>query len=313
MITNFPNGVSSFGIPLLGSGDIFTTGKVFFVSSTSGNNGSNGKSPSKALATLANAAARCTANKGDIIVLMPGHAESISSSTSLTLSTAGVTVIGVGLGAARPTLTFTTAATATINVTANSVAFKNVLFVANFADIVAPFTLTTAKDFTLIDCAFRDTSAILNFLYIIDTNATSNAADGIRIEDCRRMGLGATNNTSIIKMDGTNDRLTVKRCFFKHAATTAAGFMQIATTKAVTNAWVEDNVFDLVGATGLTTGTLITTDVSTNSGMIRRNTIFSLDATSEILVTASSGFHFDENHSSAVADASGYVLPARDS
>jgi hypothetical protein len=73
------------------------------------------------------------------------------------------------------------------------------------------------------------------------------------------------------------------------------------------------NIMSFVGATNATTGTMITTDGTTNSGMISRNLIQSLDATSEILVTASSGFLFSQNYSSAVADKSGYLLPAGDS
>lgn len=310
--TNFPNGVSSFGILLPSASDLLTTGKVFYVDSNLGNNGNSGREPTKAVATLANAITRVTANKGDIIVLMPGHAETISTATALTLSVAGVKIIGLGFGVMRPTFTLGTSATATINVTANSVQFKNVLFVANVADCASCFTLTTAKDFTLVECEFRDTSAILNFLYIIDTNTTSNAADGIFMQNCKRIGLGATTNTGIVKMDGTNDRFTVIGCYFAHAAVTGGGFMQIATTKIVTNALLWRNIFNFVGATSLTTGTLITTDVSTNSGVLHDNVVFDLDPTSEILVTATSGFKFGVNYSSAVADKSGYIVPAQD-
>ena len=44
-LTNFPNGVSSFGVPILGGGTIFTTGSIFFVDSTTTAGINNGKSP----------------------------------------------------------------------------------------------------------------------------------------------------------------------------------------------------------------------------------------------------------------------------
>lgn len=263
-------------------------------------------------ATLAGAVSLCTAGASDTIVILPGHTETISSATALTISVSGVQILGLGTGALRPTFTLDTAATATINITAANVTFKNCLFVANFADIASCFTLTTAKDFRIDNCEFRDTSSVLNFLALVDTDTTSNNADGITIVDSAWLGLGATANTCVVKMDGTNNRFQVQRNYFAHAAVTAAAFMPIATGKVVTNLRVLDNIFNFVGATGLTTGMLITTNGSTNSGVIARNFNKNLDATSEILVTASSGFVFFENKSTSVADASGYTLPAAD-
>jgi hypothetical protein len=288
-------------------------GNVIYVDSVNGSDTANsGTSPDKAVASIAQAVTLATANNNDVIILMPGHVESIATATALTLSKAGVRIIGLGTGSRRPTITYTTAATATINVSAANVRIENVIFVANFADVAAAFTTTTAKSLQLVDCEFRDTASNLNFVTIIDTNATSNDTDGLHLERVKWFGLTATTNSTVIKMDGTNTRLFTKDCYFAQAAVTAGGFMIIATGKVVTNAIIDNNVFNLVGATGLTTGTLITTDGTTNSGILMNNKVFELDATTEILVTASSGFVFMENKSSAVADKSGYLLPAAD-
>lgn len=257
--------------------------------------------------------ANVVASRGDVVLVLPGHAETISSSTALTISKAGLTIIGLGEGALRPTFTLDTATSATINVTAANVTIRNMIFVANLAAIVAAFTTTTATDFALIGCEFRDTTAILNFVNIVDTNATSNNTDGLRIEDCKRIGLGATTSTTIVKMDGTNNRLSIKRNYFAHAAVTGGGLMIIATGKVVTNAEITDNVCNFVGASNLTTGVLITTDGSTNSGYLARNYAQGLDDTTPILVTASSGFKYYDNKYSSNADASGFLLPAVDS
>lgn len=250
--------------------------------------------------------------RGDVIIVLPGHTETISSSTALSISKAGLYIQGLGYGSSRPTFTLDTATTATINITAANVTFNNCLFVANFAAIVSLFTLTTASDLALLGCEFRDSASNLNFINIIDTDATSNHADGIKIEDCRRTGAGADTNTTIIKMDGTNDRLYVKRNYFAHAAITDGCLMIIATGKVVTNAEIELNKCNFVGATTSTGGILITTNGSTNSGYIDNNKIWSLDVTTEILVTASSGFKFGINYYAGAADKSGYILPAQD-
>jgi hypothetical protein len=295
-------------------------GRVFYVSNNSapsrgqrvGSDNSRG-TQDQPFATLAYAVSQCLANNGDIIFVLPLHAETISSATALTINIAGIAIVGLGMGTNRPTFTLGTATTATINVTAANVAISNVLFKANLADIVSLFTTTTAKSFTLDTCEFRDNASNLNFARIVDTNATTNDTDDLTINNCRWYGLGATSASCLIKMDGTNARLTVTNNFIAHAAVTDAGLMPIATGKVVTSAVIDNNIMSFVGATNATTGTMITTDGTTNSGMISRNLIQSLDATSEILVTASSGFLFSQNYSSAVADKSGYLLPAGDS
>lgn len=312
----FTGGITIRGLPLT----VSHPGKVFFLNNSSvvadggiGGSDSNPGTLQKPFSTLAGALLNCTANRGDIIMVMPGHAETISSASALTLNVAGVAIVGMGVGTLRPTFTLDTANTATINVSAANVSIANCLFVANFLAIAACFTTTTAKSFTLDNCEFRDTSSILNFKTIVDTNTTSNDTDGLHIEKCMFHGLGTTSGSALVKMDGTNDRLTIIDSFIKHSATSTAGLMPIATGKVVTNAKIINNVIDLVGAQAATTGIIITTDGSTNSGIIRRNAITSLDDTSELLVTASSGFMHDLNYYSSDRNKSGYILPAADS
>ncbi len=264
------------------------------------------------IAAAVSALSGSRANTGDTLLLAPGHTETISTSTALSISIAGLYIRGVGNGNGRPIITLDTATTATINITAANVTFQNVIMVANFAAIAAAFTLTNAPDFAILNCEFRDTSNVLNFVNIVDTDTTSNHADGLRIEDSYRIGLGATANTTLVKMDGTNDRLSVKRNYVAHAATTDGGLMIIATGKVVTNAQIVANMCNFVGSASSTGGILITTNGSTNSGFLDQNKIWSLDATTEILVTASSGFKFGLNYYSGTADTSGYLLPAAD-
>ena len=309
----FADGLSVRGMPI----NVMYPGKVFFLNNSSvladhGIGGSdNGPGTyQKPFRTLANAILRVVPSRGDIICVMPGHAETISSAVALTMSVAGVAVVGLGQGGLRPAFTLDTANTATINVTANNVAFVNCLFKANFLAIAALFTLTTASHFSLSQCEFRDNSSVLNFKNIVSTSATSAAAAGLDIENCNWYGLGATTNTALVNMAGTNDRVTIKNNYVAHAAVTGAGVMPIATGKVVTNLILDNNVFNLVGATSLTVGILITTDGSTNSGIISRNFIKGLDDTSPILVTASSGFIYDQNYYAGTADVSGFLVPA---
>lgn len=264
-------------------------------------------------ATLDAAVSASTANRGDLILILPGHTETISSATALALDVAGVAIVGIGRGSLRPTFTLGTATTTTIGVSAANIKVKNVIVVANFADIVSAFTLTTAVGFTLEDVEVRDTSAILNFLNVIDTNTTTNDADDLTLLRVRRLGAGATTATRIIKMDGTNARLRVKDCYFAHLnVDDGALFMAIATGKVVTDMEVDNCVFNFVGVSSATAGVLITTNGSTNSGFIKNSFVKHLDTTTEIMVTASSGFVFTDLKASAVADKQGYLVPAAD-
>lgn len=65
-LTNFPNGIKSFGVPVLG-GMLPFTGSYFFVKPVSGLDGNDGLSPDSALKTLPVALAKCTANKNDVV------------------------------------------------------------------------------------------------------------------------------------------------------------------------------------------------------------------------------------------------------
>src|SRR5512138_1472506 len=78
-------------------------GAVFFVHSGTGTDGAGyGKNPDSPVATLDYAIGLCTASKGDVIYVLPGHAENLTTATSLTMDVAGVKVIGLGWGPLRP-------------------------------------------------------------------------------------------------------------------------------------------------------------------------------------------------------------------
>lgn len=261
--------------------------------------------------TLALASAACVAARGDVILVAPGHTESISSSTALTLSVSGVSIIGMGLGSLRPVITLDTANTATINVTANGIVFKNIIFVANFLAIASCFTLTTATDFQLLNCEFRDTSAILDFLFIVTTDATSNHADGMVIDSCVVTSTTAAGVNGLVSFLGTNNRCRISSNFYSSLSTNTAAIIPIATGKILTNFRLLSNWFNITNATGTATGYIITTNGSTNSGIISGNIDHALPTT-PLFCTATSGFVYNGNTHSDQADLQGYPVPAAD-
>jgi hypothetical protein len=95
--------------------------------------------------TLNKAISVCQQGNGDIVLIKPGHLETISDATSLLANVAGCAVIGLGAGTSRPTFILDTATTANIPVRSASMSFQNILFIANFADIASFFTAQRAS------------------------------------------------------------------------------------------------------------------------------------------------------------------------
>lgn len=262
--------------------------------------------------TIDAAVGLCTANAVDRIHVLPGHTETISTATALALDVAGITIVGHGQGNLRPTITLAGGATTTIAVSAADVAIENVIFSANYADIASLFTLTTAKNFTLRKCAFKATAANMNFLAIVDTSTTDNAADGLTIEDCTWVEPD-TATLYLVKGDADIDSLSLKRNYVNLGVNTndLPALVNMATGKDLPNVVITDNlVVRLNDANPL----LVVTDTGTaNHGILARNFVNHADVAGELLVTATTRIgHFD-NKATAAVDASGYLLPAADS
>jgi hypothetical protein len=68
-LTNFPNGITSYGVPVMGGNLPATYGKVWFVDYDNGSDNNNGESAEQAFKTVAVAYAAARTNKNDIIAL----------------------------------------------------------------------------------------------------------------------------------------------------------------------------------------------------------------------------------------------------
>lgn len=182
-------------------------GNIFFVDSGTGTNAaSRGKNPDVALATIDYAVGLCTANNGDVIYVLPGHAENLTVATSVDADVAGVSIIGCGSGSLKPTLS-TTAAAGSFTVGAANVTVKNIRFVANFATgTTTGMTLeSTAHYCTIEDCDFRDTSAANEFLIHISVAA---AVTDLQIKGCTFFTAAGTMSGSVVFAGAsTNARL----------------------------------------------------------------------------------------------------------
>ena len=315
--TNFPNGVTSLGIPQIGSGAIpVTNGNYFFLCNRTGANGSDGNtgtSIAAPLATLAYAISLCAANNNDVIVILPGHAESITTATAVAFNISAITIVGLGNGIQRPTFTFTTANTATIAVSAGSIKISNCIFVGNFLSIASCFTVAAAPNFWVDNCVFRDTSVILGFLSIITTTVSVNA-DGLRFTNNEVQSDATTTPGPTIVVLGTLDRLTILNNVITHSTISnniSALLAQAALV--VTHLNMGYNTVYSVNTDTATGGVLLTTSATTGSGMIYNNYAAGLDAAAQIMVTATAlqyGMFNNQYAYRANPLTSGFLLPA---
>lgn len=308
MATNFPNGVTSQGVPVIPSIPL-TTGTYYFVHSVTGADNNSGKDKQHPLATLQAAINKCTANKNDVILLMPGHAETVTA-TSINLSVAGVQVVGLGRGLLRPTFTHNATAS-TITVSAATCSVTNCHFLATIANVVTAFLLSTAKDFAVSQCTFVDTATNLNYLCLVTTNATSNAADGLTFNENHVIGQAATDG-ACISILAVLQRLHICDNTIDKLVTNDAGHLVTFSTFAVTGVRILRNQLTFNALASQATGTMLTGSSTACSGIVADNRVYQIDTTTALLATAGTKLGFSENYVGGVADKSGTLFPAVD-
>ena len=178
-----------------------TTGNIFFVDSSAASGG-NGLSPEGAKTTIDAAINLCTANNGDIILVMEGHAETIAAADGVAQDVAGISIIGLGQGADRPLISFS-ATDSSWTISAASSLVKNIRVKSTVNELVLFFSVTAA-------------------------NAT---LDGVDVVD----GGSAKEALQFCLTDANADDLTIKNCYHVQAnaaATTQRWIYLVGTTGA---------------------------------------------------------------------------------
>lgn len=187
-------------------------------------------------------------------------------------------------------------------------------YLVNISQTTASTTVTTLSNFFAIDnCEIRDTSASLGFLNVVTTGTASNAADGLSITNSTIISLATSGAVTLLSPLGTNDRVLIQGNYYSSLTTNGGAVIPIATGKVLTSLRVLGNIFNCTNASGTATALLITTNGSTNTGFVDGNRMHALDATTPILITASSGIFFGLNYYVHTADTSGYLVPTADS
>ncbi len=258
-------------------------------------------------ATLNYAISRCTADQNDVILLAPGHAETLSTTatasgtttTEVGIDKAGVSILGLGTASLRPT--FTASATAgQIAILAANVTIINILMVSNIADLTDLITLDAASDgVTIKDCEFRDGAANKEVVAMIDVATT---VDDLTIDGCRFFSTD-TNDAGLaaIRFAGSGARAKIVNCYMRGDFNTSA---IEASAGKLTDVLIADNSINNIDANA----GLAVNLKSDATGAVVRNLVFGgLNSTAPITANACMAC---ENYATTVETESGNICPA---
>lgn len=295
--TNLP-GLKNGPSTLLGGGQLFTTGEVFYVSSTLGSNGNVGTDPKFPKATIVGAQSAAVANRGDIVIILPGHVETLTA--TLTLSKAGVSYVGIGRGSVRPTITVN-AAIDGIDVTGANITIDNIGFAAPETDDATAMINVSGANVALLNIFGIGSQTSKNFTdgITVASGANDLLIDGFRLYNT------VVDMVSGISLEAAVARPTIQNCVVQGTFSTAA-LMDEATATLAT---IDNNLFKNTKA-----ATAVVTFTTGNStGVMRFNHLSGRHTTIASNLVTGTGMDFFENRVVEEAALNGAILPAADS
>ena len=299
-LTQFPHGISSFGIPQLGGGNLIpqTTGTYFFVDD-SGSTSYDGLDSDHPFPGLNYAISQCTADVGDVILLMPGHAENIASAGAIVASVSGITVVGLGNGPTMPKLSFTSTANATFDITAANTRWINVNWEANVADVAIGIDISAVDAISFEGCKFTEAGTDLNYVIFMDL---ATGSSNLTINNCQFIG-GDASNDNMINMVA-HDGLYIYDSYFAANTAQATVVALINATGNVTNTDIKNCSFRSNKDGAL----FIISDQAANSGCISWCGFSSVDTAGAVTAGINwTGAHVFECYVAGDADSFGLV------
>ena len=236
-ISNYPKGfaygVNIRGVPLLNT----YGGNVFWVDSGAGSNGYKGTFD-RPFATIDYAIGRCTANNGDIIMVKPGHTETVSAAGDIDCDVAGIALIGLGNGEDRPIVTVDSDTGADIDIDAANILIQNIIFKVDIDSLTAMIDVN-ADDFTMAYCELREGSAKQALTFIDINGGSANACDRAKIIGCKITQTSAGGNQAI-ELGEVADGVEIIDCVIDGDWANAG--IHNPTGKVLTNLLLKDNI-----------------------------------------------------------------------
>lgn len=305
-ITAFPGGVSSFGVPVLPTMP-GVSGNVVFLCNRSNSLAGYG-SYEQPYTTLAAACAspKLRANSGDAIIVLPGHSESIATSTALASLVAGVTILGIGNGGATPSFRLTNTAAQLAIAVANTTLVNLRLRLEGAAGVVKAVNITAA-DTTFNFCDIEFASGASNLATIgIEVGAGANrtafvdcrfrgvtgiptdcikvvsAVDVVEFINCRgAVSANATNGIVHFTAAATNVQMTAVKLHNSTAASTAA----VLCDAVASTGFISESYFGCMNSAG----TASAQGIVPGSATWRFAQVYGVDSTGNAILSPAAG------------------------
>lgn len=272
------------------------TGNVRYVHSGGSSTGP-GFSPETPYSTIDAAISACTADNGDVVVVLEDHAESITGAAGIAADIAGVRVIGLGVGRNRPRITFTTATAASCDVSAARVSLENLVFI-NGIDAQTAMINVSAADVVIEGCEFMlgdgTTQAVLGVL-------TTASADRLIVRRNHMHGGSTAGVSAAVRLVG-GDAILIDDNVIVGAFSTTGNIENITT--AATMLVIRRN--HLLNKTADAQNLLVNVHAST-TGLVVHNSGGIIDSTSPTPVVAAA-MHVGGNHFSSAAGVTASAL-----
>jgi hypothetical protein len=243
-------------------------GSIFFVHSGTGTDGAGyGQNPEAPVATIDYAIGLCTANKGDVVYVLPGHNEGLGDA-QITVDVAGISIIGLGQGAARPRIDFDHA-NASIDVTANGCTLKNLVLLPSITTILIGVDIAAAVTDTLLEdvevLPGEDGAGADEFVLGIDIKAGCSRTKINRLE--YRVHASAAHANAGVSLTGASDDVEIANSYIH-----VVGAAGVAPIKGITTLSTQVHIHDCVCYTDNEPGIELLTGTT---GVLARNYVFS--------------------------------------
>lgn len=242
---------------------------------------------------------KCVAERGDVIIVAPGHTEDVVAAAGIDVDVANVSIIGLGNGDDRPTINFTTATTADIDIDAANILIENIYFDLTGIDKLAAAIDVNAANFTLKNCEILMADSDGQAVNAITTEA---AAHNLKILNCKILAPNAGADDGI-NITGAINGAEIKNCFI--AGDFAVAPIHNPTGNIATNLLIQDCVLKNDNA-----GEFALELVSACTGFLVRNYYH----TNALATAVDPGACFSfECYACHQADRNGLLTPAVDS
>lgn len=280
-----------------------TPKNIWFLDNTAAGAGAttgHGKSPDVPFSTLAYAFSSDLMSAGDVLYVMPGHAETLGTGT-VALDIAGIKVVGLGSSVYNMPRWNHNHANAEISVAADGITLEGLRFSADVTSVAIGIEIEDGVDRTtirkcLFDVVTAGTDEYTAAIHLVNDNTGTIIEDNIM-----RMGLAAA--VAGIHMDADTADTIIRRNYIDGDYSTAC---IVGDTTLSTNILIEDNL--LVQGIGGNIGTEPGIELLTGTtGVIRGNDIVCNLATKLASIVADTCFLFRNEYNEDVAATGGVI------